>query len=131
MLSRMGRPDPINHPVRELLDVAAEVKAWKELLLEKVDDLEDLTTTDQFGAEQARALVTLYTASVDQFQRILVSLAKLDLEAKMLRVDQAMVALLGGVVRKAMADVLPPDLVAVLSERIGRGFDQLLEGQTA
>lgn len=108
MLDRLGRPEPIGHPVVELLDIAAEAKAWKLVCLEQVDVLDNLVNLDNFGAEQARAMVRQYTEALDRCERMLVNLAKLDLEAKRFRLASEQAQLLFGAQERALG-VLPPD----------------------
>lgn len=88
LLSRLGSPDPIRHPVIELLEVAAEIKAWQIILRERVAELHDLTSHDALFVERERAVVALYERSLDRTTRILTDMTKLDLESKQLAVSR-------------------------------------------
>lgn len=88
LLQRLGEPEPIRHPVRELLDLAAEISAWRTILRERVDQLATLETEDTLKVERERAAVLLYERSLDRLARLLVDLTKLDLQARRLSLDE-------------------------------------------
>jgi hypothetical protein len=92
-LERLGAPEPLGHPVEELLALGAEAREWLRILRERVSDLEGegLSAWDQHGTDQARAVVGLYERAIDRTAGILTSLVKLDLGERMVRLkeDQA------------------------------------------
>jgi hypothetical protein len=88
LLARLGEPEPIGHPVAELLAVAAELKAWQRILRERVAELVSFSTSDVMHIERERAVVTLYERSLDRTERILVDMMKLDLAERMARITK-------------------------------------------
>jgi HEPN domain-containing protein len=84
LLVKMGEPDPIGHPVYELLRLAGEVRDWQKILRERVEELQSLELVDNFGVERERAVVTLYTRAQEQNARLLIDMAKLDLQSRAL-----------------------------------------------
>lgn len=116
-LERLGAPEPIRHPVVELLDLAAEVNAWKQILRRRVAVLEDLQTVDKLGAERERAVVVLYERALDRCERVLTSLAKLDLDSKRFRLERDMAEVLYGAVDVALR-VLPVEQAILVREAL-------------
>lgn len=84
-LVRLGEPAPIEHPVVELLRVAAVRKTWSDIIRNRLGSLRDLVKTDTFGVERERALVAIYERALDGEQRAYEALAKLDLDARRFR----------------------------------------------
>lgn len=82
ILERLEAPEPIEHPVYELLKLAAETTAWQRILRERMAELQELTSSDRFDVDRERAVVRLYGESLDRSARLLVDMAKLDLAAK-------------------------------------------------
>lgn len=125
MLARLERPEPIAHPVFELLKITAETIEWQRILRERLDDVTSLETTDSLGAERERAVVALYERSLDRSGKLLTDLAKLDLRARALKLNEETAAdLMSGVVealrRAGLAEheaEVRMHLAAVLRER--------------
>jgi hypothetical protein len=88
LLQRLGEPEPLEHPVVELLALGSKAKAWLEVLEEKLAELSDFVSLDNFGAEQARALVKMYSEATVALHHLLVDLAKLGLEERLVRVSE-------------------------------------------
>lgn len=88
LLQRLGEPEPIGHPVHELLKVTAEARAFHQVLAERLAELSTLELKDTFGVERERAVVLLYERSLDRIARILTDMLKLDLQARALRLDE-------------------------------------------
>ncbi len=110
MLSRLGRPAPLGHPVEELLALGAEMRAWQEVLRERVACLAELSVFDQLGVDRERALVSLYGRALDRTARLLVDLAKLTLDARMVKVREAQAQTLRRALDAAFSDLgIAPD----------------------
>lgn len=88
ILARLEQPAPIQHPVYELLELAAETRAWQHVLRERMAELPELNIEDRQGVDRERALVALYERSLDRSAKLLVDMAKLDLKAKALALQQ-------------------------------------------
>lgn len=96
ILERLEHPEPGPHPVVALLRLADEVVAWQSVLRDRLGELTTLATKDSFGAERERAVVLLYERALDRSAKLLTDLAKLDLQARALKLDEQTAA---GVVR--------------------------------
>lgn len=88
ILERLENPEPIEHPVYELLKLAAETTAWQRILRERMSDLQDLTQNDRLDVDRERALVGLYVKAQEQNAKLLVDMAKLDLKARALDLER-------------------------------------------
>ena len=88
ILQRLEQPEPIEHPVYELLKLAAETRAWQHVLRERMAELPELNIEDRQGVDRERALVALYERSLDRSAKLLVDMAKLDLKARSLALQQ-------------------------------------------
>ena len=88
LLERLGTPEPIGHPVEELLGIAAEAKSWLGVLRERLAELQDFESRDRLGAEREKAIVSLYERSLDRTGRLLQELARLDLDARIAALEE-------------------------------------------
>lgn len=82
LLERLGEPEPVGHPVEELLGIAAEAKSWLGVLRERLAELSQFDTHDRTGADKESAIVSLYERSLDRTGRLLHELARLDLDTR-------------------------------------------------
>jgi hypothetical protein len=115
-LERLGEPEPLGHPVDELLALGAEVRSFLEILRERVGGLQHLDTTDRAGIERESALVALYERGLDRAHRLLAELAKLGLAERLVRIGereaQAFVELLDGVLADPTLGLTADQVVA-------------------
>lgn len=88
ILARLEQPEPIDHPVLELLKLAAEASEFQRILRERLNELHSLETTDTLGTERERAVVVLYERALDRNARLLTDMAKLGLQERALRVNE-------------------------------------------
>ncbi len=92
ILERLGEPEPLGHPVEELLAVVAEQKAWQRILRERlaehIETVNDLETTDKLNTEKERALVVLYERALDRTGNALANMVKLDLQSRMVQIKE-------------------------------------------
>lgn len=84
LADELEHPEPIEHPVYELLKLASEIKAWQRAIRLRMVDLTEITQEDNLGVERERALVSLYERAQDRNSKLLVDMAKLDLKARAL-----------------------------------------------
>lgn len=87
LAKRLESAAPIAHPVQELLDLAAEMKEWKAVLRDRLDEFR-LNTVDTLGTEREVAVVLLWERALDRYAKLLVDMEKLDLQAQELALDQ-------------------------------------------
>jgi hypothetical protein len=110
---KLLHPDPMTDPLGELLLLAAEVKAVKELLRGKVAKLfedDKIRYAHNKAGEQLRMEVLLYERGLDRLAAILVSISKLNIAERL------------AAIQKQTADMLERALDAALEES-GVGFE--------
>ena len=79
-------PDPIGNPLTELLELAAEMKAFKEVLRQVASYLfsqERIRSAHDKVGEQLRAEIMLYERAQERLAKILIDISKLGIEAKL------------------------------------------------
>jgi len=97
---------PMANPLLSLLTVAAEAEAFKDELRGLVGDLgERIRYSGAEGSEQLRAEVVVYERALDRVGRMCVDIAKLGLEERLVRQQEALGAGLVTVLTAALADL--------------------------
>lgn len=87
---KMMHPDPIGNPLEELLELAAEVKAFKEALRGVAAYLysrERMRSAHDKVGEQLRAEIILYERALERLGKILVDITKLGIETKLAQIE--------------------------------------------
>lgn len=79
----LANPEPMTDPLGELLAVAAEMRAWKDIVRALVADLETKYRYQGKAGEQIRAEVQLYTQALRDLAVILRDIGKLDLDTRL------------------------------------------------
>jgi hypothetical protein len=118
---RLLHPKPIGDPLSELLDVAAEIGEFKEVMREVTTHLIVLGKVRYSNpkvGEQLRVEVLLYERALERFAKILIDISKLRIEDRLAGVQQA------------TAEMLQRALDAALEES-GVGLDGKLGAQRA
>lgn len=78
---------PVENPLLELQALAGEAKAWKELCAGLVSELKSLRySTD--GGEQIRGEIQLFERAMDRCERILTSVARLNIDERLVRIAE-------------------------------------------
>lgn len=80
---------PVEDPYRELMQLAGEMRAWKNKLRERVQ----LLKVEQYRyqghqGEQTRAEIVLYERAMERLGQMLVAIAKLNLDARLVGIRQ-------------------------------------------
>lgn len=104
MLDKLGSPDPIEHPVLELIALASERKAWLNILRDQVMELDTLVSLDLNDSEQAKALVALYTAAQNDIERHLIGLVRLDLESRANKISETQATMIVTALKEVIGD---------------------------
>jgi hypothetical protein len=110
---KLLRPDPVSDPLSELMELAAEVKAVKELLRAKVAPMfanDQLRYAHSKAGEQLRMEVLLYERGLDRLARLLLDISKLNIAERLTGI------------RKQTADMIERAIDAALEES-GVGFE--------
>jgi hypothetical protein len=115
---------PITDPIGKLFEAAEEAEAMKDVLSVVVNDLKEIGyrgglfydsegRVSGVGTEQTRAEFLAYERALDRFVRMLIDIAKLDLDTRRLRIEEwhrvqiagAAVRVLSGAAAKLGLDV--------------------------
>ena len=84
---------PVNDPYDELMRVTGELKMWKDILRAKVGSLKRLGYAGKTG-EQTMAEVALYTQALRDLSSVLLSIGRLNLDARLIGIRQQTVEML-------------------------------------
>lgn len=90
---KLLKPKPVGNHLQELLDVAAEIKAFREIMRDVVAQLDP--SQYRYGSkvgEQARAEVLLYERALDRNANVLLAIAKLNIASQLAKIEQNKVA---------------------------------------
>ncbi|HXY44762.1 MAG TPA: hypothetical protein VEH29_11285 [Acidimicrobiales bacterium] len=118
LLARLGQPEPIGHPVEELLKVAAEDLAWLRVLRERLAEL-PLDTTDRAGVEREAAVVSRYERALERNGRVLTEMARMDVEVRLRRLDEARAEVISRALQAAISrSGLPSEYVPLLKDAL-------------
>lgn len=107
----------INNPYEELYRLAGQAVKWKDILAERVATLHELGYEGKTG-EQIKAEVQLFAAALTECRNILVSISKLDVEERMVRVAEAQALMIAEALGRVL-DSLGLDDNTVLRARSG------------
>ena len=104
---KLLHPDPIQDPLTELLDLAAEVKALKEVLRYHVAELvknQRVRYAHAKAGEQMRAEILLYERAVERTAKIMIDISKLRIEDRLAGVQEATAQMLERAIDAALQE---------------------------
>lgn len=84
---------PVTNPLEDLLALAGKSKAWLGLLEGHVAELEELASVGGEGVESIRAVVVLFERSMEQCRKVLVDVARLDIDTRLTAITEAQIGL--------------------------------------
>lgn len=79
---------PVENPLAELQHLAGEAKAWKELLADHVAKLTAMRYGTE-GGEAIRGEVQLFERAMDRCLQVLATIAKLNIDERLVRIAEA------------------------------------------
>jgi hypothetical protein len=87
--SELAEAQPVQDPYAELMQLAGEMRAWKNMLRERVALLKpaQYRYSGRTG-EQVRAEIVLYERAMERLGTMLISIAKLNLDARLVGIRQ-------------------------------------------
>lgn len=85
--SLLGPAEPVENPLLELQSLAGEAKRWKELMSARVAGLTSVGYQGPTG-EQVKAEVALLERAMDRMVHVLGIIAKLNIDERLMRIDQ-------------------------------------------
>jgi hypothetical protein len=103
MLAELGTR-PVDNPLEELQRLAGRVLAWERVIGELVNELDSVRYETEFG-EQLRSEVALLERAMDRCERILVAMARLNLDERLVRISEAQGRQVVGAILGAFADI--------------------------
>ncbi|WP_327066887.1 hypothetical protein [Kitasatospora sp. NBC_01302] len=81
---------PVDDPLTALMQLAGQVLAWQEATADLVNRLGDQVRYEGMaGGEQLRAEVQLYERSMDRAEKVLSSIARLNIEERLAQISEA------------------------------------------
>lgn len=111
LLEREG-VEPLDNPIAQLQLLAGNVVKWQEIIGDKVEQLRTWTYDDISDKEEVRAIILAYERAMDRTGKLLVEMARLNIEERMARVTEAQARIIIEVfirVFKAKELGLPPE----------------------
>lgn len=96
---------PVDNPLAELQKLAGQVLAWKDALGNMVNGLTDIRYGDEHGGEQLRSEVALFERAMDRCERVLVAMARLNIDERLVRLTERQAQLANEVLKGALADL--------------------------
>lgn len=102
---------PVGDPIEQLQALAGQALAWRDAIAERVRALTSLRYESAHGGEQLRAEIGLFERAMDRCQSILTAMAKLNLDERLVRLDEARGRLVRDLVLGVFADLGLPDEV--------------------
>ena len=96
---------PVGNPLEELQKLAGRVLAWEKAIGELVNRLSGIRYESEHGGEQLRAEVALLERAMDRCERVLVAMARLNIDERLARVTERQAALVTDVIKGALDDL--------------------------
>jgi hypothetical protein len=85
---------PVDNPLTVLAELAGQAVAFKDAIAERVNRLQDnIRYQDARGAEQLRSEVALWERALDRCERFCTSMARLRIDDRLAKVEEAQVEL--------------------------------------
>ena len=74
---------PVTNPLEALQKLAGRAAAWEDIIGEKVNEMRSIRYSTEEGGEQLRAEIAVMERAMDRLGRLLVDIAKLNIEEKL------------------------------------------------
>lgn len=94
---------PVANPLAALQELAGEAQAWKELCAEHVASLERMRYGTE-GGEAIRGEIILFERAIDRLGRLLVDIAKLNIDERLAKVSELQLDLIARALGAWMAE---------------------------
>ncbi len=127
---------PVENPLEELSDLAGKAKAWMATCEEHMAELERLRYSTE-GGEHIRGEVVLFERAVEQCRKILVDVARLDIDERLARIVQRQAPQViqygDGVLTRLGIDPTSPEAMAAKAAEVALllGTQKTIEGRVA
>lgn len=101
---KLGRT-VVGNPLEELQKLAGEVVAWKDILREQVDKLQQHYRYGTELSEQIRGEVLLFERALDRCASVLGLIAKLNIDHRLAKIEEAKVTILLEAVTETLDEI--------------------------
>jgi hypothetical protein len=100
----LEHPDPVTDPYGELMAVTGELRVWKDILRAKVTALDNSLRYSGKTGEQTRAEVVLYSQALRDLSSVLLSIGRLNLDARLVGIRQQTLEMMDRALDLALED---------------------------
>ncbi|WP_250283143.1 hypothetical protein [Frankia sp. CiP1_Cm_nod2] len=107
-------PEPVENPLEALKEIAGRILAWSKIAEQRVAELDSLETFSEATGEQVRAAVVVFERALDAARRVLVDMARLKIDERIVAVNERVAAAFVDVFREVMNH---PDLALTEEQR--------------
>jgi alpha-D-ribose 1-methylphosphonate 5-triphosphate synthase subunit PhnG len=97
--------NPVSDPLHQLQMLAAEILRIKDIFAAKVEALSEWEYRNDDDNEELRAVIQGYERGLDRANRVLVSMARLDLDERFARIDEARAIVVAAVIERVLDGV--------------------------
>jgi hypothetical protein len=97
------------NPLLQLQKLGIETLAVKQYFLEQMAQLEEMVYDDRLGIEQVRAMVQLYERAADRANRLLVDMARLDIDNRLAKISERQGDIIATILEKVLSRMNMPD----------------------
>jgi hypothetical protein len=113
--------EPFGDPIEALQRLIGRAMSWEAAIGDRVNELTAIRFTDEHGAEQIRAEVAVLERAMDRCGKLLVDIAKLNLEERLARVTELQAQMAMDALSAAMREIgLTPEQQKDARTRIAR-----------
>lgn len=96
---------PVDNPLEALAELAGQVVAFKNALADRVNALEEIRYESKAGGEQLRAEIALYERALDRCNTVLGTIARLDIDGRLVRIEEEKARILMDAVHAGLASI--------------------------
>ncbi len=79
---------PIDNPLEALALLAGQAVAWKDAMAARVNELMEIRFVNDDTSEQLRSEVQLWERALDRCEKVLVSMARLNIDERLAQIDE-------------------------------------------
>jgi hypothetical protein len=125
MVMRSRPFEPVQNPFLELMDLAGEMKAFKDRIGARVDamNIEEFRYEHERAGEQIRAEIMIYIKAMERLEACLTKIAKLGIEERMMRITERQAEIIEQALLRTLADAkydLPAQIQKAMKDDVVR-----------
>jgi hypothetical protein len=96
---------PVGDPLAQLALLAGQAVAWKDAMAGRVNHLAGLRYEGTGSGEQLRAEVALWERALDRCERVLVAMARLNIDERLVKITEGQADLMEKALRATLAEI--------------------------